>query len=199
MSLTNEELNQITRSLGIELPREGIEEHIKRAYGNRPWNVNQVLNDIATCDLTIRPGKTFWEILNRHCSFIPEYDYILGFRSNTFYDSVDLDWLIYKYGLSDKTIDISNKKRATEEIYACLMEIAESTMRAFARESKEGISEQWYNMHHFELLSRASVVIDERIIRKPPLAGSFDKKQELIQCVKDLVLMGFQTGMGKTR
>ena len=55
MSLTNEELNKISRAIGIELPRESIEEHLNQAYKNHPWNVNQVLRDIESCNLEFIP------------------------------------------------------------------------------------------------------------------------------------------------
>ena len=144
--------------------------------------------------LVIRPGKVFWDILNRYGFFIPEYNYTLGFRSETYYNRVDLDWLICKYRIEEREIDISNKKRATEEIYAYLMEIAEKAMREYACESSSGIGERWYRIHCFDLLRRVSFFIDSRLIRKPPLIGSFDKRQELIDCVKDLVSGFFYAG-----
>ena len=190
MNLTTEELRKINNALGIELPRESLEEHLNRAYGTSPENINQVIDDITTCQLTMRPGKVFWDILGDTFSYIPNY--ILGFRSDNYYNLVDLDFLVREYKLDENAINMSDKKIATEEIYTILMTLADNTMVEIARDPNENVDEQWYHEHRFDLLDMASWFVDCMIINSPPLTGGCPKREAFIRYFKDAIRHSFE-------
>ena len=178
MFLTNEELDQIVNALGIPLPIRGVERQLNCAYKNQTLNANQILRDIETGRLVIRPDRVCWEILRNNTPDACVYDYVFILRDNAFFECFDPFFFIQEYELSDKGIDTVNKEIAVKTIYDCLMEIGEDAMRIAANEA--GVGERWYNDHRFKLRCEASKFVDDVLARHVRLASGRNQKEVFV-------------------
>lgn len=147
MNLTQEELNQIINTLGIELPRESLEEHLIRVYGTR-LDAAQVLNDIESGRLSICPDISCREILSSREQYAHECDYAFYFRTNNLMDCEHLETIAERFALFDNENDFCNlgNLRLAKTIRDNLVRIAIDTMRETAQEVGDSATD-WYNEH----------------------------------------------------